>query len=359
MGLMSSRALVARAHVLVVETPGAFRTRVRLEQAIAAARWCQTETAADADVLVVVGSPGHQLTAIADRTWGQMSEPRARVQITDEANIAHGLDQARAGLLAPAGPSSDQHHKDSTPEHAHADHDTEDAAGDDDASHDAHEHSDHDHGSMSPDGIPLAEGADDRDGLEMDALHLPLGPVLNHWPAGVVLRLTLNGDVVTSATGVRLDSPTHLPTPGGPVQAARLLDSACSLLSLAGLPGLSARARHLRDRCLFETSVDPQSVHRLAARIDRHRVLRWLWRGTTLTDDTARTVGLHEQLVGLVDRAARVLDGDAAASAKPWPTLDALADLMGGQELAAVRLWVAACGLDAVQNAEREAAHDQ
>ena len=54
---------------------------------------------------------------------------------------------------------------------------------------------------MSPDGIPLAEGAEDRDGLEMDVLHLPLGPVLAHWPAGVVLRVTLHGDVVGRRRG--------------------------------------------------------------------------------------------------------------------------------------------------------------
>ena len=68
------------------------------------------------------------------------------------------------------------------------------------------DHGDMDHGSMSPDGIPLAEGAEDRDGLEMDAIHLPLGPVLRHWPAGVVLRLTLHGDVVADAEVTRLDA---------------------------------------------------------------------------------------------------------------------------------------------------------
>ncbi len=49
---------------------------------------------------------------------------------------------------------------------------------------------------MAPAGISLAGGAEDRDGLEMDVLHLPLGPVLPHWPAGLVVRCVLHGDVV-------------------------------------------------------------------------------------------------------------------------------------------------------------------
>ncbi len=357
MGL-TSRALVARAHVMVVEAPGTFRIRVRLEQEIAAARWCQTETVADADVLVVVGSPGPELTAIVDRTWMQMSEPRARVQIEDEAHIATGLGQARASLLDPAG-RAPVHHQKSPPHPAHADHDATDHhdADHESAGHDEHEHSGHDHGSMSPEGIPLAEGAEDRDGLEMDQLHLPLGPVLNHWPAGVVLHLALNGDVVTAASFEQLDSPSHPPTPRGDDHAARLLDSTGSLLSLAGLSGMSARARRLRDRCLFDTSIDPRHVHQLANRLRRLGVLRWLWRGTTLTTHEGRTVGLHDQLVGLVERAARLLDGDAAANTACWPSFDTMADLMCGQELAAVRLWVAALGVDAFHDTRQEVTH--
>lgn len=79
------------------------------------------------------------------------------------------------------------------------------------------DHGDMDHGDMemAPSGIPLAEGAQDRDGLEMDVLHLGLGPVLAHWPAGVRLRCVLSGDVVTEATVALLDAE-HRPAPEPP-----------------------------------------------------------------------------------------------------------------------------------------------
>ena len=278
-----------------------------------------------------------------------MSEPRARVEIKNAAGIPTGLAQARASLLRSVVEPAMPHHTEATHQPDHAAHE-----------HTGHdEHADHDHHSMSPDGIPLAEGADDRDGLEMDALHLPLGPVLNHWPAGVVLHLTLNGDVVTSAEGERLDSPGSRPSPEhGADRAARLLDSAASLLSLAGLPAQYARTRHLRDRCLLDSHVDPHDVELLATRLRRLRVLRWIWRQTVVTDAGGATIGLHDQLVGLVEQAARSLDGNTTPGPAAWPSLAALASLVCGQELAAVRLWVAALGVDAFHGAEQEVTHD-
>jgi hypothetical protein len=43
-------------------------------------------------------------------------------------------------------------------------------------------------------GLPMAHEGDDRVGLRLDRLHVPLGPVLPDWPAGLVVRLTLQGD---------------------------------------------------------------------------------------------------------------------------------------------------------------------
>ncbi len=92
---------------------------------------------------------------------------------------------------------------------------------------------------MAPSGIPLAEGGEDRDGLEMDVLHLPLGPVLPHWPAGLVLRCALQGDVVVEATAEVLaaadaadgpdgsdgpDRPLPTPEPSADERAARCCD---------------------------------------------------------------------------------------------------------------------------------------
>ncbi|NEE25830.1 hypothetical protein G3M53_10200, partial [Streptomyces sp. SID7982] len=62
-------------------------------------------------------------------------------------------------------------------------------------------------------GLPLAERADDRDGLRLDRLHVPFGPVLPDWPVGLVLRLTLQGDVVQEVTGVEVVEAAPAPRP--------------------------------------------------------------------------------------------------------------------------------------------------
>ena len=207
MGLtdLLARVAASRAHVLVAEAPGAFGDRVVLERELDRVGWCTAASVADADVLAVVGEPGPELSAVLDRTWDQMSEPRVRLVVRAGTDVAAAVASARAELALVEGPraaavgragfnpAAMQDEPEEQMDHGSMDH------GDMD-------HGDMDHGSMSPDGIPLAEGADDRDGLEMDEIHLPLGPVLRHWPAGVVLRLTLHGDVVADAEATRLDA---------------------------------------------------------------------------------------------------------------------------------------------------------
>ena len=331
MGLIDTvaRAGVGRAHVLVVEAPGAFRVRVALERAVEALGWCAADSVADADVLAVVGEPGPGLRAVVERTWHQMSEPRARVDVPTEPDVAASLADARTALLATehqrAGAGGRSRQEGSPP--AEPD-------------------------GMSPDGIPLAEGADDRDGLEMDVLHLPLGPVLAHWPAGVVLRVTLHGDVVGDAEVEVLGPEDGRADPAPddvPTRAARLLDAAASVLSLAGLPGDAGRARRLRDRCL-DGAGEVGEIERLARLLRRRRVLRWL-----LGPE-------HDRLVDLVERAAGITGSRAAETpATDGPrgpsfdmALDMVPDLVRGQELAAVRLRMAALGPDLVHRAGAE-----
>lgn len=234
MGLIEFLSDVAgsRAHVLIAEAPEAFRERVALERALDRRGWCTASSVADADVLVVVGEPGEALAAVVEHVWSQLSEPRARFHLTDEADVDAlliGAEEqlrttprriAEPGLRHGFTPSRDDRSEEP------GDHQGHDMAGG------------HDHGSMMPDGIPLAEGAEDRDGLEMDELHLPLGPVLAHWPAGLVLRVTLHGDVVVDADVQQLPGRAGT-TPAADdltTHAARLLDAARSVLTLAGLP---------------------------------------------------------------------------------------------------------------------------
>ncbi len=368
MGLIDSwtRAAASRGHVLIAEARGAFRQRVALERAVDAAGWCATGAIADADVLAVVGEPSAELMAVIDHAWEQMSEPRARIDVRGETDLAAALEGARETLRSSEeqrararrrpgqeAPGHDDHH-DQDHHHDHHDeqHTSHDDHGDDDVSD---EHAGHDHGDMSPDGIPLAEGAEDRDGLEMDELHLPLGPVLAHWPAGLVLRLTLHGDVVSGAEVEQLDAAGRPSVPDdGETRAARLLDAAASVLSLAGLPGEAARATRLRDRCLVGDQDVAESIEGLVSRVRRHRVLRWVLKGLAVTSEDGRREELHERLVGLLERALVAREERPATTGGEGPSLEALPDLVRGQELAAVRLWMAVLRADLAHDVAAE-----
>ena len=59
-----------------------------------------------------------------------------------------------------------------------------------------------------PYGRPMAERADDRDGLKLDYLPVRVGPLFVSFPAGLALDLKLQGDVVQEAV-----SYTHLTLP--------------------------------------------------------------------------------------------------------------------------------------------------
>ncbi len=366
-----TRAASSRAHVLVAEVPGAFRERVALERALDRMGWCIAESVADADVLAVVGEPGEAFAAVVEHVWAQMSEPRVRFRLRDgtdaEALLSEAREQLRSGpkhlteavLRRGFTPSADD------AAHGHGDYDSD--------AHDGHvghsEHDDHkgnsdhgggggyDHSAMMPDGIPLAEGAEDRDGLEMDELHLPLGPVLAHWPAGVVLRVTLHGDVVVDA---EIEQLAAGPAAGSAqddatTRAARLLDAAASVLALAGLPAESARTRRLRDRCLDGELGDSSKVARLGGSVGRQRVLRWSLGGLTVTERSGGCERLHDRLMDLFDRARAELDGEATR--RVTPGAQALPELVRGLELAAVRLWLAAMIPDLAEHDLSEAAN--
>ena len=358
MGLIDvlARSAASRAHVLVAEAPGAFRERVALERAIVRMGWCRAQSVADADVLAVVGEPGDDLAAVLDHVWSQMSEPRVRVHVRHEAEVAGLLARARDQLVDGSGGRPAKVRAGFTPSAEAMAH------GDDHGGDGGHDHGGdggHDHDAMMPDGIPLAEGAADRDGLEMDELHLPLGPVLAHWPAGLVLTVTLHGDVVVDA-GVEQLASIADPRPDDPVvRAARLLDAAGSVLALAGLPAESARAVALRDRCLDgDLGGDlggGSEVTALGDRIVRRRALRWVLGGLSIEGSHGGTETLHDRLVGLFADARAELEGEATS--RVGPGVAALPGLVSGLELATLRLWLAALAPDLVAHEAREVGH--
>lgn len=324
------------AHVLVAPAPGVFGHRVALERAVETAGMHLAETVADADVLAVVGDPGPRLMALIDHVWEQMSEPRTRVRVREGDDAAAILAEAREELQATTTQCASAQGR--------APRAQGDVAQEDD--------------EMSPDGIALAEGAADRDGLEMDEIHLPLGPVLAHWPAGVVLRLTLHGDVVAAAEVDYLGAAGPGPAQeDGPTRAARLLDAAASVLLLAGLSGDAARARRLREDCLDTTPVDGRAIEALRRRIQRHRVLAWSLGGLAVSVEGERSETLHDCLVDLLGRARDAVEGQLATALPRGPSLACVPASLRGQELAAVRLWMAAWSADLTDVAREETAH--
>lgn len=310
------RLATRRPHVLVVEVPGWWPVRLALEAELGRRGGVIAASAAEADALVVVGVPDEHFDEVIDRAWQQLPGPRARASVTAVADVPEMLDALVAHLGDTGAHSRDAHERKGF-EPGEGDH-------------------------MAPSGIPLASGADDRDGLEMDVLHLPLGPVLNHWPAGLVVRCTLSGDLVTEVDvdqlGAASDAPAVSPTPG--LQAARCLDSALCVLALAGSNEQRTRARDLRDRLVLDDeTVGAQDIDRLQAALHRSRVLRWMLRDVGRHDGT----DVHDRLLSAVNDAAAHLAGGPVKRHAVEP--DVLTELLPGTELGQVRLVVASLDL--------------
>jgi len=214
------------------------------------------------------------------------------------------------------------------------------------------DHSGMDHGGMvmSPSGIALAEGSDDRDGLEMDVLHVPLGPVLPYWPGGLVVRCALHGDVVAEASAEVLDCEGR----GNDAledEVAHRVDTIASFLALAGWEDAAAEARSIRD-ALLENSPDAtteQRLTRLEGRVRRSRLLRWSLRAIRpLDEDDLRRQDLptgwrgdtHDRLIRMLADAVAALHGKDTTIA-PDASPEQIAQQVVGLDLATARLVVA------------------
>jgi hypothetical protein len=323
------RAGAARPHVLVAAMPGAAAVRLAAEEQLRHRGWPAALSPADADVLLVAGAPAADIAASVQATWAAVPAPRVRALVTSPGEVGAALDAARAELATgaprwlPAGGAAVLAGANGG------------AASGPGGSHGAHGMaSHHDMGDMDmgmPAGLPMAERGEDRDGLKLDRLHVQLGPVLPDWPAGLVVRLTLQGDVVQHAeagavglaggAGSFWTEPWRRAAAGEPVTAgvaARLraaahLDSLARFLALAGWDDADAAARLLRDDALGGRPVSSLglAVRRLAARVARSRVLAWSTRGAgMLRSDEAATAGV----TGPAWRAG----GDVTARYRCW-----------------------------------------
>ncbi|MFE6281025.1 hypothetical protein [Streptomyces sp. NPDC057877] len=333
------RTALARPAVLLVPLPGATAVRLAAEAELRRRGWPRALSPAAANLLVVAGGTDD---ALLDAVWRQVPAPRQRVALPGTADLADRLDTAAARLASHPAPEP------SVPPHADP---------------------------------PMADRADDRDGLRLDRLHVPLGPALADWPCGLIVRTALQGDVIQEA------EVGHLPVPAGSTsywngpwlraargahvtrgEAARRrcaahLDSLGRFLGVAGWREAAARAGRLRDTVLAgrTSDADRAEVLRLVRRVARSRTLRWLTAGLGpegLTGDVhdrvrvwlgevARAVGEFEDPVPLTpgdtEGPRGLVDGDRPPSAA---LLDVLPGLLRGAEFAAARLIVASLDPD-------------
>jgi hypothetical protein len=281
---------VRRPHALVVAVPGWTAARLAVERAVHAAGGTLARSPAEADLLITAGRPCEELLEAIDRIWSQVPGPAVRGVVTDSTAAIHEV----SGLLLRLSEA---------------------------------EQGGQDDGRDMPGGPGMADRGPDRDGLTLDVLHVPWGPVLPFWPGGLVVDVELQGDVVQSAQA-RLLSGTDRAAPywssplegGGPTRghhrAAAHLDSLTRLLALTGWSSAAARAMLLRD-ALLAPSVPPQvvdEVARLRRRLLRSRTLRRATDdlGVISRDDVARW--------GLSGPAARAcaIGGDATARWETW-----------------------------------------
>lgn len=368
-----------RPHVLLVPAVGGTAVRMRVEAELTRRGWPLATGPADADLLVVAGVPGHDLGPVLDHVWTVVPAPRARVDVGRPDDVNAALD-AGAALLAdpnhqrapadddPSVPPPDAAHADHPAaehpvdhhgipeESAHGGaqgpdehgghheidhHDGDPEAGEPDGVHGGHgghgAHGGHGGGMGMPGGLPMADLGPDRDGLTLDRLHVALGPVLPDWPAGLVVRVVLQGDVIQEARAELLDRDRAGVFWDGPQRrAARELDALARLLGVAGWADPAARARRLRDE-LLAGSPPERVVGRasgLVRRVRRSRTVRLLVRGIPAGE--TNLAALVEQRLDAVEVAL------SSGAAPVRGQVAELAGLLVGAELAAARLIVAA-----------------
>ncbi|MFI6924343.1 hypothetical protein ACIBIZ_30685 [Nonomuraea spiralis] len=389
MGLSGWLLRWAAGHARPLLVPAGDGTRARLlaEAELARRRLRPAVSVAEAGLLVVCGTPGEELTEAVRTVWAGMPVPRARVDLpagVSPRSVARAFDRAVARLADREAQWSDAAALAATPWTPTDEHGP--MGGEHGSVGEGHRHGsegggghsgggEHEHHMGAPGGVPMAERGPDRDGLTLDRLHVPLGPVLPDWPCGLVVETVLQGDVIQEAA-VRWVEPAEsfwtepwdepsadradrvaagrLVTRGEAArrQAVARLDSLGRLLSVAGWPAAARRARTLRDLLFADAPPDAvaRPYERFERQVRRSGTLRWMLRdiGPTPDGDTL------SRLDGLLTRTRAAIsslgdnttlgDGTPVDGGSP-PVRNALdPGLLVGAELATARLIVA--GLD-------------
>ena len=296
---------------LVVTARGAHRCRWAVERESRIRGWAGAASPAEADLLVVCGTPGPELARAVEQVWCQLSAPRARAQVTDPAQAASALDDAHAELSDAARQRRDLTSRPQGPID----------------------------GDM-PGGLDIADRGADRDGLTLDQLHPVLGPVLPDWPAGLRLRLTMQGDVLQQVQAELLDECLPVAPEDGRVVA---WDSMARLLGVLGWSTAAGSARWMRDGLLDERLVD---TTRLVHRLRRSRGLRW---STDRLGVLPEPCALASDVTGRWQHWLDVAADDTPLARMPLDHIVSLLPLLlTGTELASACIIVASLPLEVV-----------
>jgi hypothetical protein len=218
----------ARPHLFVATAPGGAAARLAVERFARTHGWPVAAAPADADLLVVCGTPTGWLAEAVEVVWGQAPAPRARLEVTAAEQAPDSLIEAQRRLLDPVTVE---------PEHAihhqvgeHAGHHMHEMQDEEHSGHEGH----HGHGGTVA-GLAMAGRGADRDGLNLDEVHVALGPFLPAWPAGLRVRLTLQGDVVGEAVADHIPSADAEVFSSSPQRlAAGRLDAFAALAEVTG-----------------------------------------------------------------------------------------------------------------------------
>jgi hypothetical protein len=240
-GVIAPLALL-RVHVLVVELPGRPALRLRAEAAVRARGWNVAREPADADVLLVCGTPRSEIAEAVDALWWHVPAPRARRTVRTAAALPAVLDSA-ARVLADVA----------LQRRAAAD--------------------------------PGRAPADPPPGR--------FGPLQPDWPAGLVLDCAPGADGRIAAVGSRrlADEPEDDPVPA----ALSAVADAARLLRLAGWDVPALRLDRVVDLALAGAPPDRlrRRLRSVAGLVGRSGVLRWtLSRDLPSVDARARVLAL-------------------------------------------------------------------
>ena len=365
-GLLT-RVAANRPHVFLAEGANAFLTRSALQRELRRRDWVEARSAADADVLIVIGTLNAPLSNLVNGLYEQMPGPRVRTPVLSAEDAPRALDQAQRLLLdiprhvsdvatrtGYAPPSSHEDTKGAMDhgamdhgamDHGAMDHGAMDHGAMDHGAmdHGAMDHGAMDHGAMAPAGIPLASGGQDRDGLEMDELNVRVGPLLPHWPAALVAECVLHGDLVTEIHFEVLADDSGMPAQARAqtLRAAQLLDAVASTLVLAGSERFAQLATSTCDAYLDGSPQADAQAQRLRSNVASSRVLR-----RVLGNIGDQRGDLHRFVTTVLDEAIGVLPSHSHmfnASA-----VDLLKDWGTGRDISSLRLLAAALKADFV-----------